>query len=217
MWIPSLGKPAGCSAGLLARRPRRRKIEADLERIAYFDPLTGLSNRRGTLMRFEDEISRAERRGRQFGLLVMDLDHFKRVNDTYGHQAGDAVLVHAAVTLGAGKRREDALGRIGGEEFLVIFTDVSAQEAFDGANRLCRRLADSSLAYDDKNLSVTVSGGLAIYPSDGTDWDTLFSVADQRLYEAKQNGRNRVVGAASAGQEPEAEPRTSEFVSVRGT
>jgi len=171
-----------------------RKMEADLERIAYFDPLTALPNRRATMIRFQDEISRAERRSRPFGLLVVDLDHFKRFNDTYGHQAGDAVLVHAAGTLGQRKRREDALGRIGGEEFLMILTDCSAADAMDAAGRLCHGLAESNLFYEDKELTVTMSGGLAMYPSDGTDWDTLFSAADLRLYEAKQGGRNRVVG-----------------------
>jgi len=184
-----------------------RKMEADLERIAYFDSLTGLANRRAALMRFRDELSRAGRQGRPFAMLLLDLDHFKQVNDTYGHQAGDAVLEHVAAILNRVKRAEDALGRIGGEEFLVLLTDCFGQDAMDAGLRICESIAKSDLPYDGKRLAVTISGGLAIYPSDGMDWDTLFSAADQRLYRAKEDGRNRIVGPAFDGSgEPGAFP-----------
>lgn len=174
-----------------------RKMEADLERIAYFDTLTGLPNRRATLMRFNDELSRSARQSRPFALFVIDLDHFKHINDSLGHQAGDAVLAQVAMVLGAGKRAEDGLGRIGGEEFLMILTDCSGPDAVDAASRICRSVAESGVVHRDKPIPVTVSGGVSMYPSDGTDWDTLFSAADKRLYAAKQTGRNRIVGPAA--------------------
>ena len=174
-----------------------RKMEADLERIAYFDPLTGLPNRRATLMRFREEIARAERHSERFAMVVIDIDHFKHVNDTYGHRAGDAILAHVAALLNDGKRSEDLLGRIGGEEFVLILTGNSKAGAGDAAERIRQTVAAATLTYDHHTIKVTVSGGLSIYPSDGMDWDTLFLAADDRLYAAKQRGRNCIVGPTS--------------------
>jgi diguanylate cyclase (GGDEF)-like protein len=174
-----------------------RGMEAQLERIAYEDPLTKLPNRRAAMMRFDEEVARAARHGQQFALLVLDVDHFKRCNDTYGHQAGDAVLAHVAATMGAQKRGEDMLGRIGGEEFIFLLTGLSgagAAKALEAADRVRERVAATPATHDGKQLSVTISGGLALFPADGNGWDTLFSTADQRLYVAKHAGRNRVVG-----------------------
>ncbi|HYM00084.1 MAG TPA: diguanylate cyclase [Blastocatellia bacterium] len=173
-----------------------RKMEADLERIAYFDTLTGLPNRRATLMRFQDELARASRHKQEFAMVVIDIDHFKHVNDTYGHQAGDAILAHVASLLEAGKRSEDLLGRIGGEEFVLLLSDNSVESAVEAANRIREGVAVTSLKYEHQMLKVTVSGGLSMYPSDGMDWDTLFLAADDRLYAAKQKGRNCIIGPA---------------------
>lgn len=163
-----------------------RKMEAALRRLADCDPLTGLPNRRATVERFAGEVARAARHGREFALLLFDVDHFKRVNDTLGHLAGDAALRDVAAVLDGNKRAVDVAGRIGGEEFVVLLTEEGREGALAAADRLREAVA--------RLLTVTVSGGLAVYPSDGLDWDQLFAVADQRLYAAKNGGRNRVEG-----------------------
>jgi diguanylate cyclase (GGDEF)-like protein len=163
-----------------------RKMEAALRKLADCDALTGLPNRRATTERFAGELARAERHGREFALLLLDVDHFKRVNDTLGHLAGDKVLRDVAAILESSRRAVDVVGRIGGEEFVVILTEEGSDGAVTAADRLRQTIA--------LNLSVTVSGGLAVYPSDGLDWDRLFATADQRLYAAKEGGRNRIEG-----------------------
>lgn len=124
----------------------------------------------------------------------MDLDHFKRINDSHGHQTGDAVLKHAALTLASVKRGEDVLARIGGEEFVVVLPNQSAESAFNTAERFRIRLAESVCEIDGLRVHATLSGGVAMYPDDGHDWDSLFAAADRRCYAAKQAGRNRVTG-----------------------
>lgn len=171
-----------------------RLMQATLERIAYSDPLTGIPNRRATLMRFREEAARALRHQRTLALVLLDVDHFKRINDTFGHLAGDAVLQHIAAELTAGKRVEDVLGRIGGEEFVALLTDEPPEGALDAADRLRVRVEGSKMTHDGHALDVTVSGGVALFPTEGGDWDSLFAAADRRLYAAKQAGRNRVVG-----------------------
>jgi diguanylate cyclase (GGDEF)-like protein len=170
-----------------------RLMEAALTRMAFADPLTELPNRRATLQRFQEEQARAKRQQRSLALLVMDLDHFKRVNDGYGHHAGDAVLRHVAQVLSREKRSGDFLSRIGGEEFIVLLQLNHATEALEAAERLRLALAATSCTFENVQHHVTFSGGIAIYDADGDDWDQLFAVADQRAYAAKQAGRNRIV------------------------
>jgi diguanylate cyclase (GGDEF)-like protein len=174
-----------------------RKMEAALRRLADSDALTGLPNRRATVRRFREEAERAARYGRPFALAVFDVDHFKQVNDTHGHLAGDALLKHVAAVLAAGNRSSDRVGRIGGEEFVVLLAEQDRTGALAAANRLREEVAASGLTYDGRTLQVTMSGGLALYPEDGADWDPLFTVADRNLYAAKHGGRNRVEGAAT--------------------
>ncbi|HEX4495788.1 MAG TPA: GGDEF domain-containing protein [Thermoanaerobaculia bacterium] len=171
-----------------------RMMEAELRRLANQDPLTGLPNRRATVERFQQETSRAARHRRDFGLLLFDVDRFKAVNDTHGHQVGDLALRQVSTVLGTEKREVDAVGRIGGEEFVVLLVEEELAGALVAANRLRERIAAATLKHQSLELSVSVSGGLAMYPADGTDWDHLFAVADRRLYAAKSGGRNRVVG-----------------------
>jgi diguanylate cyclase (GGDEF)-like protein len=171
-----------------------RKMEAALRRLADSDALTGLPNRRATVNRFRQEAERAERRRRQFAVVVFDLDHFKRINDTHGHLAGDAVLKHVAQVLSSGTRSVDVVGRIGGEEFVAVLSEEQGAGAMAAADRLRQEVATSKLEYGGQTLSATLSGGLAMYPEEGTDWDHLFAVADRRLYVAKNGGRNRVEG-----------------------
>jgi len=173
-----------------------RKMEASLERMAFSDELTGLLNRRATLARFKEELGRAQRHNQPLAMLVFDIDDFKLFNDKQGHAAGDAVLKHVANQLSAGKRGEDVLGRIGGEEFVLLLSGQTRENALETGERLRQAVASSAVAYDSRTLNVTMSGGLALLPSDGSDWDALFTAADQRLYAAKKAGRNRVEAGA---------------------
>jgi diguanylate cyclase (GGDEF)-like protein len=166
-----------------------RKMEATLRRLADLDPLTALPNRRATVARFEEEAKRADRLRRDFGLVIFDVDHFKNVNDTHGHLVGDAALRHVATVLRDHVRGGDVVGRIGGEEFVVLISDERVDGAIAAAERLRAALEETPL---NRGLSITMSGGLAMFPADGRDWDELFGVADQRLYAAKRGGRNRV-------------------------
>jgi len=171
---------------------------AAMSRMAFTDSLTGLANRRAIVERFADEVARMRRQGGGLALAVFDLDHFKRTNDTHGHLMGDALLAHVGRVLAAGKRGGDVLGRIGGEEFVVLMADPLPGGAHLAAERLRHAIEATPLLHEGHALAVTVSGGLARFPQDGETWDALFSVADRRLYEAKHAGRNRVVSAAAA-------------------
>jgi len=127
---------------------------------------------------------------------VFDVDHFKQINDSHGHLVGDVALRHVADVMAATKRDIDTVGRIGGEEFVVIFSEEGPDGAEAAANRIRQRIANSELQHDGAAVPLTVSGGVAVYPVDGTDWDSLFAVADRRMYAAKSAGRNRVMAPA---------------------
>ena len=171
-----------------------RLMEADLRRSAYTDLLTSLPNRRAMLVRFGEEAARAARQKQKFGVVLFDIDHFKQINDTCGHYVGDAVLKHMAEALTGAKRAEDALGRIGGEEFLVLLPHHERERSIAAAERL-RQAVEASQPHQDVQVpAATISGGVAIYPDDGEDWDRLFMAADRRMYRAKRAGRNRVEG-----------------------
>ena len=169
-----------------------RKIEADLRRSAYTDFLTGLPNRRAMTMRFHEQVSSAQRQNQEFGFAVLDLDHFKKINDACGHHVGDLLLQRITDVLNQRKRAEDILGRIGGEEFLLYLPHHDRHAAIQATDRL--RAAVTELVPPDAGLpnGITFSAGVAMYPQDGTDWDHLFMAADRRLYLAKRRGRNRI-------------------------
>lgn len=169
-----------------------RKKEAAYRQLADFDPLTGLPNRRATLASFREATARAVRSRRALGFAVFDVDHFKRVNDAHGHLVGDAALRHLAAIFAAQKSESDVIGRLGGEEFVALLDLDRSDQIGSAANRLRESVAAAHLEHGSLNLSLTVSAGLAIFPTEGADWDQLFAVADRRLYAAKNAGRNRV-------------------------
>jgi diguanylate cyclase (GGDEF)-like protein len=171
-----------------------RLMEDDLRRSAFTDLLTGLPNRRAMHLRFDEEVARCRRQGGTFGLVLFDIDLFKQINDTCGHYVGDTVLKHIAGTLDRGKRGEDVLGRIGGEEFLVILPHHGHADSVHAADRL-RRAVEGMRSHEEvATPTATVSGGVAVYPEDGEDWDRLYKAADRRMYRAKRAGRNQVEG-----------------------
>ncbi|WP_341580853.1 diguanylate cyclase [Marinobacter metalliresistant] len=171
---------------------RREESEQRLVDMAQTDSLTGLANRsnfQGTLNR---TIAESERSGSGFALVVMDIDHFKLVNDTLGHEAGDLVLRDIARCLTERLRSTDFVGRLGGEEFGLILRDVEPNAAFELMDELRQRIADRKLEYGKARIRVTASFGIAQWPDHGRQAATLFRIADGYLYSGKQAGRNRV-------------------------
>ncbi len=171
----------------------RKQMEQELERMATRDDLTGLHNRRELNRRLEDELRRAERYEQQFSIWMLDIDHFKSINDTYGHQIGDRVLENLALNLVRMLRDTDVVARYGGEEFTVILPHTSLEQSQKMAERVCISVAGMTFDLDGSDeLSITISVGVAAYPQHGATVDELINTADQGLYAAKQGGRNRV-------------------------
>jgi diguanylate cyclase (GGDEF)-like protein len=165
-----------------------------LQTLAALDPLTGVYNRRFGLARLHDEFSRAVRATGSLAVMMFDIDHFKKVNDTYGHLAGDRVLMQVAKTARAALRQGDILLRYGGEEFLVILPAASKANSHEVGERLRRMIEETSIADGDQLIHVTVSIGLTSFPELAAESDLeLVKHADEALYCAKETGRNRVV------------------------
>jgi diguanylate cyclase (GGDEF)-like protein len=155
------------------------------------DAMTGLWNRSAILDILRAEIARAERVGTPASVILADLDHFKRINDTYGHQAGDAVLREVAQRMNAAVREYDMIGRYGGEEFLIVLPLCEMSEAVNIAERLRHCVSAEALPLESERLFVTVSLGLAPGGGPLMDADSLIKAADIALYRAKSGGRNR--------------------------
>ncbi|GAB3274197.1 GGDEF domain-containing protein [Parahaliea aestuarii] len=170
----------------------RERSEAHLADTARTDFLTGLNNRLGFTEAFERERKRAQRGGSNLALLVMDLDHFKRVNDRYGHDCGDAVLVHVAQLMAERLRDTDDMARLGGEEFGVLLANTDKLQALKVAQALCDAVASQPVHTNGQAIAVTLSAGVATLGADGDDLASLYAAADERLYQAKDAGRNRV-------------------------
>ena len=169
----------------------RRQAREDLLQQATHDPLTGVFNRRQLEDVLRKEVVRAERHARPLSVAMMDADHFKAINDTYGHQTGDEVLRAISDRCRKSLRSHDVFGRYGGEEFVIVFPETNLEEAGAVAERLRVAVAENPIQVGDNALGVTVSIGLAAY-APGQDVDKLFQRADSALYTAKQDGRNLV-------------------------
>lgn len=165
-----------------------------LQRLAALDPLTGIYNRRFGMARLHEEFGRAVRASLPLGVLMFDLDHFKRVNDTYGHLVGDRLLVQIVRIVRAVLREGDVLVRYGGEEFLAILPAASGEDLRKVAERLRRMVEESTMTDGDQTIRITVSIGGAAYPQlDVAGDQDLVKHADEALYSAKQSGRNRAI------------------------
>lgn len=171
-----------------------RADNARLEALAQTDPLTHCLNRRALTERLVEELERARRYSSVLTLLMIDLDHFKRINDTHGHLVGDDVLRHVGTLLRSLARSVDLVARYGGEEFVVVLPETPASGAMTFAERLRERIAEHTLSEcPELNLQLTASIGVASFPSPGVEGvDDLFMRADDALYRAKETGRNRV-------------------------
>lgn len=157
------------------------------------DALTHLWNRRQILEILDRELARAGRETCPVGVIIVDLDHFKNVNDTHGHLAGDAVLQEAARRMQNGVRQYDSIGRYGGEEFLILLPGCDEANSFTQADRLRRLIAERGMPVQDKSLTLTASFGVtAALPGEAWTAESLIRRADEALYAAKKSGRNRV-------------------------
>lgn len=193
----------GSSATVLVFRDVTRRLEAEselkrakqeMERLAYTDPLTGLENRRAFVSRLQEECDRVRRFDQQLSIVLLDLDRFKQINDTWGHETGDTVLRHVAEELHGCSRTCDVAGRLGGEEFALLLPGSGAEGALRVAERLREAVRRHRPAADAE--PVTVSIGVATADPDAPDWQALLRAADEALYAAKHAGRNTVRSAA---------------------
>jgi len=163
---------------------------------AYRDQMTGLPNNRAYKCAIEIAVKEADRQGAGFGLIILDVDHFKQFNDTYGHQAGDAVLETFAKVVSGAVRENDLIARYGGEEFVII--TPAFNKVFGVGERVRLAVEKTVFRLPENEVSVTCSFGCSVYPNDAADAGQLFKVADENLYQAKNNGRNRGYGKCSA-------------------
>ena len=179
-------------------------IEA-LEQRAMTDPLTGLYNRAYLADRFLVELRRARNYGFPMSVALFDIDRFKRINDRYGHPAGDAVLRKIGSFLRERTRSTDAVVRYGGEEFALLLATADSDVAFEQADRIRAELEKTPFVVPGQAepVQVTMSGGVATYPQDGQAFSELIAVADAGLYHAKENGRNQVFGSRPVELRPE--------------
>jgi len=168
------------------------RLYARMEQLATTDELTGLPNRRSFDRKLEEAVARHGRADRRFGLIILDIDHFKEVNDTWGHAVGDEVLEEVAGVLRDSVREIDVPARYGGEEFAVILEETALEGAERVAERIRQGVADLEFQADGEAFQCTVSLGIAIWSGDGETVDAIVEAADDALYYAKEHGRNRV-------------------------
>ncbi len=178
------------------RRDDLASRNAKLQEIAIRDSLTGLFNRGYFDGRLRIELERAKRYHHSLSLLIMDLDHFKAINDQYGHTGGDQVLRAVARIVRGAVRRVDVAARYGGEEFVVILPETSSEEARALTDRLRRKIKESVMQLGEARFTVTMSGGVATLDASRNDPEALLRAADRALYEAKRSGRDRIEIAA---------------------
>jgi diguanylate cyclase (GGDEF)-like protein len=184
-----LSNQAAATLSLIQDKERQKELAAR-------DGLTGLYNRRAFAELLVQAIAREDRQSGRLSLVLADLDHFKKLNDTYGHRAGDAALRAAAHVLASHLRKGDQAARFGGEEFVVILPGTDEAGAVQLAERVRAAVQKHRPAFEGARLGLTASFGLAVWPRDGQDADALLAAADRALYVAKQGGRNQVVPAS---------------------
>lgn len=169
----------------------RKKVETELENLAFFDSLTGLKNRRGFHDLLERSIETANKKGEQLALLYIDLDKFKEVNDTLGHEIGDELLKQFSNRLINNVRGNSVLGRIGGDEFLILLKEIKDSQNVDKITRRLYKALQHPYQIKGHSIKTTASIGISIFPKDGTSGETLIKYADQALYSAKET-RNQL-------------------------
>ena len=175
------------------------RSQSELQQLSRTDDLTQIPNRRNIMDRLTEELQIHRRKKRPLALALLDVDHFKQVNDNFGHHTGDMILREMAQLVSGMLRDYDAIGRYGGEEFLIVLPETNGEQAFRVADRLREAVQQHTFVVDDRACRVTVSLGLAAKDDEGTpDIEDLFKEADRCLYQAKESGRNRTVIGTSA-------------------
>ncbi len=172
---------------------RRSKLYKDVERLAITDGLTDVYTRRYFLERFEEEIKRAAAKKIKLSFIMLDVDHFKMVNDQFGHLTGDYVLKEISLIIKENIREIDFVGRYGGEEFCIVLPETDLEGAFLVAERIRKSAQDRLIKAYDASVRITLSLGISTFPSHGKQTDELIDKADWALYRAKTQGRNRIV------------------------
>ena len=168
---------------------KRRENEEKIEKLQYFDTLTSLPNKMLLRLRIEHDITISKRKKEKVAILFLDIDHFKHVNDTLGHAVGDELLIEVSKRLKHLLRQEDTLSRQGGDEFVIVLPSVKPDGVAHVAKKVLQAI-EQPIHVQDHELVITASLGIALYPDDGADLETLFKCADTAMYMAKQNGRN---------------------------
>ncbi|GAA6623171.1 diguanylate cyclase [Scytonema sp. NUACC26] len=171
----------------------RGKLVKELEELAITDPLTGIWNRRYLYKQAEMEFQRAQRYQQAFSIFMIDIDRFKRINDSYGHTVGDAVLQALVPTVTSSLRKIDSFGRFGGEEFLLLLPETDLDTAITIAERIRKNIEKLIISYHEKMISITVSIGVSSYKLEDSTVELIIQRADAALYQAKNQGRNLVV------------------------
>ena len=164
----------------------------NLKQLALIDELTKVANRRSFIDSVNSELNRCRRTGALMSLMIFDLDHFKNINDSYGHPVGDKALIHVTNLIEKSLRDYDLFGRIGGEEFAVFLSNTPPEKALEIAERIRKNIQSNPLCCENQKINLSTSIGLTTENSD-VRFDKLYEDADQALYEAKQHGRNQVV------------------------
>jgi diguanylate cyclase (GGDEF)-like protein/PAS domain S-box-containing protein len=178
---------------LLADITQMKQHETEIANIAYHDILTGLPNRLLLFDRLKQSLAQAERSKRMLAVCYLDLDGFKPINDNYGHQAGDQLLIEIANRMQATVRSNDTVGRLGGDEFVLLLTDLENEDEFQlVVERLSHAINQPISLGESIHVKVGVSIGITVFPTDSDDPDILLRHADQAMYYAKQSGRNKV-------------------------
>jgi diguanylate cyclase (GGDEF)-like protein len=186
---------------LQAEVTKRRIAQEKLRQLAITDGLTKVYNHRYFMEMGRREFSRVKRYGRQLSLIIMDLDHFKKTNDTFGHKVGDQVLQALAQICLRSFRKVDIFARIGGEEFAALLPETGIEQAWMAAERLRRNVSGTILRTKESELRLTLSLGVAAVTDETTDFEHLLRMADTALYSAKRNGRDRVEKSPAASSE----------------
>jgi diguanylate cyclase (GGDEF)-like protein len=168
------------------------RYASKLQRDANFDYLSGLLNRRAFQIIAQQSIAASHRYNRQLSLIMLDIDFFKRINDSYGHEVGDSAIKHVSNILKAESRESDCVARIGGEEFVLLLPDTDRDGAEKLANKLRIKVSESPLVAINDEIEITLSGGVASVRLEDKNIETALSDADEALYRAKRNGRNQV-------------------------
>ena len=193
-----------------------RKKNKELHELSITDSLTGLYNRKHLMETLDNEVARSKRHKHDFAVLVVDIDHFKEYNDTYGHLEGDDVLSRLAKVFKKSVRSCDYVARYGGEEFILVLPEIGPKDGVKAAERIRKKVVKEKFAGDGKPIQVTVSVGVASYPKDGEEPQAIIRHADTALYKAKESGRNQVVLAGETPKKKKQKSKSKGKAATRG-